>query len=157
MSTLTLTAGCYNSLTVNGCTNVVFGQGTYVFNGSTTINGEQSISGSNVTLYVTASGTAPTFNGISSLSLSPPSTGNYEGVLYYESPSSTQNPIFNGTAQDLSGLIYAPKATGAVFNGTQGGYTVIVVGAATFNGSAAYDLATPPPGQSLVSEATIAQ
>jgi hypothetical protein len=157
LSTANISAGCYNTIIVNGCTNVVFGSGLYIFNGTTIINGETSVTGSGVTLYTTSSGSAPTFNGIHSVSLSPQSTGNYQGVLYYQVPTSTQNPIFNGTSMNISGLIYAPDSTGATFNGTSGSYVVIVVGAATFNGSAAYDIASPPPGQSLVRQATVAE
>jgi hypothetical protein len=156
-STANLTGGCFNSLTVNGCANLVFAPGTYVFNGMTTINGETTVTGSGVTLYVTASGTPPTFNGIGSVSLSPQTTGSYAGVLYYQVPSNTQSPIFNGTTQSLSGLIYAPGATNAIFNGTGGGYLVMVLGAATFNGSSAYDFATPPVDQALIKQAVLGE
>lgn len=155
--TASLSPGCYNSLIVNGCANVVFNAGTYIFNGTTVINGEQNVTGSGVTLYVTANGSAPTFNGISSLSLSAPSSGNNAGVLFYEVPTGTQNPVFNGTTQNISGLIYAPGANDAIFNGTSGSYLVIVVGAATFNGSSAYDVASPPPNGSLIQRAVLAQ
>jgi hypothetical protein len=147
---------CYNNLTVNGVSNVVL-SGTYVFNGTTTFNGLTSVTGSSVTLYVTGAGTPPTFNGIASLSLSPPTTGNYPGVLYYQVATNSAQPIFNGTSMSINGLIYAPDSTNAIFNGTSGGYLVIVAGSATFNGSAAYDLATPPPGGSLVKEVVVAQ
>ena len=157
LSTLNLPTGCYNSLVINGCGNVVLGSGTYIFNGSTTINGVSSLTGSGVTLYVTSSGTPPTFNGISSVSLSPPTSGNYQGVLYYQSPSNASAPNFNGVSMSMSGLIYAPSSTGVVFNGTSGGYLVIVVGSAIFNGSAAYDLATPGPSGSLIHQAVLAE
>ncbi len=109
-----------------------------------------------MTIYVTASGTAPNFNG-ATVSLSPPATGNYAGVLYYQVPSNTSNPIFNGTNATYSGLIYAPGATSANFNGANGGYVVLVFGAMILNGSTAVDFATPPPGQSLLSQAVLAQ
>jgi hypothetical protein len=155
-TTVDLPSGCYNTLTLNGVSNVVL-SGTYVFNGTTTFNGLTSVTGSNVTLYVTGTGTPPTFNGIASLSLSPPTTGNYPGVLYYQVATNSAQPIFNGTSMSINGLIYAPDSTNAIFNGTSGGYLVIVAGSATFNGSAAYDLATPPPGGSLVKEVVVAQ
>jgi len=156
-TTATLTPGCYNSLHVNGCTNVVFQTGLYIFNGTTVINGETTVTGNGVTLYTTSSGTPPTFNGIHNVSLSPQSSGNEQGVLYYQVPTNSQNPNFNGVSVNFSGLIYAPSATNVIFNGTNGGYVVIVVGAATFNGSAAYDVASPPPGQSLVKQAVVVE
>src|ERR1700722_16310488 len=142
--TVNLHPACFSSITINGCPNVNFSPGTYIFNGTTIINGETNVTGSGVTLYVTPSGAPPTFNGIPNMSLSPPTSGSYDGVLYYQSPSNTQSPIFNGTSQNLSGLVYAPGATRAIFNGTSGGYLVMVLGAATFNGSSAYDIGTPP-------------
>ncbi|MFZ0574028.1 MAG: Tad domain-containing protein [Candidatus Cybelea sp.] len=155
--TVNLQPGCFSSIIVNGCTTVNFAPGTYVFTGTTIINGETNVTGSGVTLYVTASGTPPTFNGIPNVSLSPPTSGSDEGVLYYQVPANTQNPIFNGTSQNLSGLIYAPGATHATFNGTGGGYLVMVLGAATFNGSSAYDFATPPPDQALIKQAVLGE
>jgi Putative Flp pilus-assembly TadE/G-like len=157
ITNLTVTPGCYSSFTLNGDTNVTFAPGTYVFTGSTIFNGVNSLTGNGVTLYVPSGGTPPTFNGITNLTLSPPTSGSYAGVLYYQVPGNTNSPIFNGTAMKLSGLIYAPGATNVIFNGTNGGYLVVVVGAATFNGSAAYDLATPPPGGSLIKQAVLAQ
>jgi hypothetical protein len=155
-TTLDLLPGCYSSLTITGTTNVVLA-GTYVFNGTATFNGVNSVTGSGVTLYVTGAGTPPTFNGIANLALSPPTTGSYPGVLYYQVSTNAAPPTFNGVSTSINGLIYAPDATNAIFNGTSGGYLVIVAGSATFNGSAAYDLATPPPGQSLVKEVVVAQ
>ena len=57
-----LNPGCYNNLNLNGAT-VTMLPGTYVFNGGTNFNGA-SITGSGVTMYVTASGTPPNFNGV---------------------------------------------------------------------------------------------
>ncbi len=148
-----LASGCYSSLNLNGA-NVTM-SGRYVLTGTSIFNGAH-ISGSNVTIYVTASGTAPNFNG-ATVNLSPPATGNYAGVLYYEVPSNTSSPMFNGTNDTLSGLIYAPGATSALFNGGNGGYVVLVFGSTNFNGTAAVDFATPPPGQALLRQAVLAQ
>ncbi len=78
-------------------------------------------------------------------------------MLYYQVPSNTSSPNFNGDGGNYSGLIYAPGATSANFNGAQGKYLVLVFGAANFNGGNALDLATPPPGQSLIKQAVVAQ
>jgi hypothetical protein len=155
MATVTLYPGCYSSLIVNGCPNVTLSPGLYIFNGPTIFNGS-NFTGTGVTLYVPANGTPPNFNG-TQFSFSPPTSGNYTGVVYYQVPSNTLSPNFNGSSVGLSGLIYAPSANGVVFNGTSGGYLVVVVDSATFNGSAAYDLASPPPNGSLVHKAVLAQ
>jgi Flp pilus assembly protein TadG len=148
-------SGCYDSLIINGCTNVVF-SGIYVFNGQVIVNGS-NVSGDGAMFYVTASAPGPVFNG-STLSFSAPAAGNYAGLLYYQSPSNANSPTFNGiSSNSLAGLIYAPGALDAIFNGTNGGYLVIVAGGATFNGSTAYDLASPPPNGSLVKEAVLGE
>jgi hypothetical protein len=157
VNNLTVQPGCYSSFTIDGGTNITFAPGTYEFTGSTLINGVTGLTGSGVTLYVAAGGEPPTFNGDSNVTLSAPSSGNYVGVLYYQVPSNTSTPLFNGTGMELSGLVYAPGATGVTFNGTNGGYLVVVVGSALFNGSAAYDLATPPPNGSLIKSVVLGE
>ncbi|MGA7354760.1 MAG: pilus assembly protein TadG-related protein [Candidatus Cybelea sp.] len=149
------TPTCFNNLNLNGAT-ATFKPGLYIFNGGTNFNGA-SLSGSGVTFYVTANGTPPNFNGVSSANFTPPTSGNYTGVLYYQVPSNTQSPNFNGANVSFSGLVYAPGATSVNFNGASGGYLVLVVGAANFNGSSAYDFGQPPAGGSLIKTAVLAQ
>ncbi len=149
-----LSAGCYSSLNLNGA-NVTLNPGTYVLSGSSNFNGSR-ITGSGVTLFVPASGTPPNFNG-AQVSLSPPASGNETGVLYYQVPGNTGSPNFNGTNNSYSGLIYCPGATAVNFNGANGKYVVLVFGAMNSNGSIAWDLATPPPGGSLVNQAVLVQ
>jgi Putative Flp pilus-assembly TadE/G-like len=148
-----LTAGCYNSLNVNG-SNVTM-SGLYILNGTSNFNGS-TINATNATIYVTANGTPPNFNGLT-VKLSPPSSGNDVGVAYYQVPSNTAAPNFNGNNSNYSGLMYAPNATGVNFNGVDGGYLVLVFGSVNFNGSQAQDFASPPPGGALVTKAVIVQ
>jgi hypothetical protein len=148
-----IASGCYSGFSLNGC-NVTL-SGTYIFTGSSNFNGSQ-ISGTGVTIVVTSTGNAPNFNGVN-LSLTPPSTGNGAGVLYYQVPGNTQSPNFNGSSNNLKGLIYAPSATGVNFNGAAGGYLVLVFGSTNMNGSSSYDFATPPPNQSLVYQGALTQ
>ncbi len=149
-----LPSGCYSNLNLNGA-NVTM-SGTYVLTGGSNFNGA-NITGNGVTIYVTASGTAPNFNGVAAATMTPPTSGGAQGVLYYQVPSNIGSPNFNGSNGGYSGLIYAPGATSANFNGAQGKYLVLVFGAANFNGGNALDLATPPPGQSLIKQAVVAQ
>jgi len=146
-------SGCYSYLNLNGA-NVTM-TGLYVFTGSVNFNGAH-ITGTNMTMYVTSTGTAPNFNGVNA-NLSPPSSGNMQGVLYYQVPSNTSPPNFNGNNDSFSGLIYAPGALQANANGENGGYMVVVYGSANFNGSSSIDFATPPPYASLVKQAVVAQ
>lgn len=148
-----LSAGCYSSLNLNGATVTL--NGTYVLAGTSNFNGAH-ITGSNVTIYVTASGTAPNFNG-AYVALSPPTSGNQVGVLYYQVPTNTGSANFNGATNSYSGLVYSPGATSVDFNGTGGGYVVLVFGGINFNGTTAQEFATPPPGQALATKAVIVQ
>jgi hypothetical protein len=149
-----VSAGCYSSFNING-SHITMNPGTYVFTGFTNFNGS-TITGTGVTLYVTAGGTPPNFNG-DPVTLSPPTTGPGAGVLYYQVPSNTSNPNFNGSEPNYSGLMYAPGAPDVNFNGAAGNYLVIVFGGVNFNGSTTFDFATPPPGQSLIKQAVVAE
>jgi hypothetical protein len=150
----TLSPGCYNSINLSSST-VTLSPGTYVINGGSNFN-SSTITGDGVTLYVTANGTPPNFNG-DVVSLSPPTDGNEDGVVYYQVPSNTNSPNFNGTNVSYSGLIYCPGGTSVNFNGADGTYLVLVFGAANFNSGSAYDFATPQPGQALIKQAVVAQ
>jgi hypothetical protein len=147
--TVTLTPGCYDAANFNGA-NVTLSPGLYVLNGTTTFNGA-TVSGTGVTLYVTSNGTAPNFNG-DNLNISACTTscsgGATSGVLYYQVPGNTSAPNFNGATNNVSGLFYAPSAS-ANFNGSGGGYKVLVFASVNFNGSSLNETA-PAAGQSLV-------
>jgi hypothetical protein len=147
-----LLPGCYSYLNLNGA-NVTM-QGLYVFSGTSNFNGA-TVNGSGVTIYVTANGTPPNFNG-ANVTLSPPTTNDI-GVSYYQVAANTNSANFNGANNSYSGLMYAPTATQVNFNGAGGGYVVLVFGAVNFNGNNAQDFASPPPGGSLVTKAVIVQ
>lgn len=149
-----LIAGCYNNLNLNGATVTM--SGLYTFNGSENFNGA-NITGNGVTMYVTANASPPNFNGTSQATMTAMTTGNTAGVLYYQVPSNSGSPNFNGSSVNYSGLIYAPTPTSINFNGASGGYLVLVFGAANFNGSVSQDFATPPPSQSYVKQAVVAE
>ncbi len=148
----TLPAGCYNNLNLNGATVTM--SGTYVLTGNANFNGA-TVTGNGVTMYVAADGSA-NFNGVVAATMTPPTTGPYAGVLYYQVPSNTSGPNFNGTNVNLSGLVYCP-ACSVNFNGAAGGYLVLVFGSANFNGGNAKDFATPPAGQTLIRDVVLAQ
>ncbi len=152
----TLSAGCYSNLNLNGADVTLQSGGTYVLSGSSNFNGA-NITGSGVTIYVTAGATAPNFNG-AMVTISAPTSGPRAGVLYYQAPSNTGSPNFNGGGcSSFSGLIYAPGSTSANFNGSSGGYVVVVFGSGNFNGSNSTVLASPPPNGGLIKQAVLAQ
>jgi hypothetical protein len=145
--------GCYNSLTLNGA-NVTL-HGIYVLNGSSNFN-MSTITGTDVTIYVTAGATPPNFNK-ANISISAPSSGNYDGVLYYQVPANLNSPNFNSVNASYSGLIYAPTSTMVNYNNNAASYTLLVLGSANFNGSTSFDFNAPGGNQSLVYKAVVAQ
>ncbi len=149
-----LTPGCYNSLNLNGQT-ITMQSGTYVFAGSANFNGA-SITADKVTIYIPAGATAPNFNKVNALTLTAPTTGSYAGVAYYQVSGNSSGINFNGSSTNISGMIYAPSAS-INYNGSQGGYTVIVANYANFNGSSGEDFGAPPANASLIPTVVLSQ
>jgi hypothetical protein len=145
--------GCYDNLNLNKAT-VTFSGGLYIFAGSSNMN-KAAITASGSTIYI-PSGASTNFNNVSALTLSPPTTGNYAGVSYYQVSANTGNVNFNGSSTNISGLLYAPAAQ-INYNGSFGQYTVVVAAYANFNGSTGEDFGSPPPDQSLIRKAVLAQ
>jgi hypothetical protein len=151
---VTLQPGCYSYMNLNGAA-ITFAPGLYVLDGNFN-NNNSTITGSGVTMYVPAGANGPNFDN-QTVTLTPPTSGNYTGVLYYQVPSNTSSINFNGPNVSLTGLIYAPGSTSVNFDDQAGTYVVLVFGAMNFNENSAYDLATPSPGQSLIKKAVVTE
>lgn len=113
----TLNPGVYcGGLSINTSQPVTFNPGTYIFNsGNISINGNANVSGAGVTIFFAdagASTTRITVNGGANVDLSAPTSGTYQGILFFESrdaPGGTQR--FNGGADmDLEGILYTPNS-----------------------------------------------
>jgi hypothetical protein len=148
-----LPAGCYKDLNANGAT-ITLGPGTIVLEGSANFNGA-SISGSGVTIYM-AAGASANFNKVNSMTLSPPTTGSYAEVTYFQPASNSNDINFNGSNTNISGLVYAPSAQ-MNWNGSNGGYAVIVAAYANFNNSNGQSYGSPPVNGSLIKKVVLAQ
>jgi hypothetical protein len=153
-----ISPGCYNGLTLSG--SVTLNPGTYVLNGSSSFSGA-TLTGTGVTFYVTASGTAADFSGVAAgSSLSPQSSsGTYPNVLYYQVPSNTSTPNFAAPGlTSLSGLIYAPGATGVKYCCTTGD-VVLVFGSTTFSSAVgnAGNAVTIPSSSNIVRRVVIVE
>ncbi len=150
--TATLSPGCYMNMNLNGA-HITLSPGVYVINGSMNTNGA-TITGNGVTFYVTSRGSL-NFNG-ANINLSPPTTGNTMGVLFYQNPANTSDPNFNGaTNATLSGLLYFPTSN-VNYNGSSGNYTVLVFGGVNFNGST-QTFPGAPANNSLIQEPVLAE
>jgi len=135
--TATFNPGVYcNGITLNGNASATFNPGTYIVKGSMIVNGGDSISGSGVTFYFTNSGSL-TMNGNSHAVLSAPTSGTYEGILYFQDRNDSSTVILNGdTTSKWEGTFYAAAANLTLNGGSNlAAYTNMVVKTLTQNGN----------------------
>jgi len=151
----TLQPGCYSYMNLDPPGTVTMAPGLYIINGPINDNGV-NLQGSGVTIYITSNGSGPNFDN-KTVNLSPPTSGNYTGVLLYQVSGNSSSINFNDPSATLSGLLYAPSSTSVNFDTAPGNYMVLVFGSMNFNNNSAYDFATPSPGQSLVKKAVLVQ
>ena len=144
--------GCYTNVNLNQ-SNVTLNPGLYVVNGAWNLT-QSTVSGSGVTIYITANG-GMNLNK-AQLSLTPPTSGNTNGMLFYEVPGNANAPNFNNdTSTVLGGVLYFPSAH-VNYNGSLNSYTVLVVGDVNFNGSN-QNFPDPPSDNTYVQQATLAE
>jgi hypothetical protein len=120
-SSTTLPAGCYRGLTIgSGVTLTFANNGTFEFTGPINISGSRvTLAGRGVTLYLASAAASITFppTNLPTLNLSAPTTGTWNGILIYQSPSDTNTlPIEGSPGSSLQGIIYAPNATADLSN-----------------------------------------
>lgn len=154
-----LYAGCYNNLNLHNVTvtllpNTSTGSTTFIFEGSANFNGA-SVTGNGITIYVPAGATPPNFNKASNLTITPPSSGSYAHVAYYQVSSNSNDVNLNASTTNIAGLIYAPSAA-LNYNGAQGQYTVIVAKYANFNSSSTENFGGFSTNQSLIGRSVLA-
>lgn len=106
----TLTPGRYcGGLNLKG--DKTFAPGTYVIDGGDfAINANANVVGSGVTFYMTNSATVK-FNGSAQINFSAPTSGTYQGVLFYgDRNSPSVDNKFNGNASSqMTGALYFPN------------------------------------------------
>jgi hypothetical protein len=152
----TINPGCYTTFSGSFTMN----PGLYVLTGSASASGA-TITGTGVTIYVTGTASGIDFHG-SKLTLSACSTtctgGAVANVLYYQVPSNTSGITLAGPTGSYSGLIYAPGSDVTVDGNAGSGYSVMVFADWTLNGTGGgMTFASPPPNQSLINQAVLAQ
>lgn len=140
----------------NGVSNVTFGSGNFIINGGgLTFGGGITTSGSNLMFYLT--GTNATYasvtiaNGVT-VTFSAPTSGAYQGILFYQNRSitstSTNGATFAGGANmNLSGTLYFPTTTVSFSNGVaaESNSTAIVANQVSISGGA--NIKYDPTGQ----------
>jgi hypothetical protein len=118
-TTVTLNPGVYcQGLKLNASANVTLNPGTYYLDGgSLNMNGGATMTGNDVTLVFTSSTgsnyATASINGGASLSLTAPSSGNFQGIVIYgdrNMPVGTSFSLGGGSGQGFGGAVYLPKA-----------------------------------------------
>jgi hypothetical protein len=111
--------GVYNSISISGTGNsktpsVTFNPGVYVVTGGNfTLKGNATVSGNGVMFYFTNGATLDASGGGNNLDfqLTPPTSGPYQGILFYQDPNDTNGPQLGGDNQsNFGGILYFPKA-----------------------------------------------
>ena len=117
--TATLNPGIYNGgiTLANGCT-ATLNPGIYYLNGGGFIlAGGSKCTGSGVMFYNTGGGSFNISNG-TTLNLSPPTSGTYQGVTFFQDRTSNATVVLcGGSTSTVAGAIYAPDATINISNG----------------------------------------
>lgn len=127
---------CYKKLTINGSgTTVTFNPGVYVITGAFKLTGSANLSGLGVTFYL-APGASLSINGSGIMDLEAPTSGPYNGILFYQDPSNTSAATFNGGSNTtVEGIMYFPTADLTFGGGNASSiYSTIIAGTITFSG-----------------------
>jgi hypothetical protein len=119
---------CYTSLSlgVNG-DSVTVNPGIYVITGSLSTGSATVSGGDGVTFYLVGNGSVNIQNG-STISFTAPTSGAYNGILFYQDRSDTAAAtVEGGASSSLKGILYFPSASLQIGNGTATtAYTPIV-------------------------------
>lgn len=104
----TLTPGCYNGLKTTGAANITLNPGLYVINGDIQMTGAQTLKGTGVTIFFDG---MVTLNAAATMQLSAPTSGAWNGILFFESASDSNPVTLTGSSSsNLQGIVYMPSA-----------------------------------------------
>jgi hypothetical protein len=142
-NTVTFNPGEYSAISITGSATVTFTPGVYVIaKGGLSLTGSGSVTGSGVTFYLGPNAGSLTSTGSSNFNLVAPTSGTYQGILFYQDKGDTSNASFTGSTTDVfQGTLYFPTAgiqwTGS---GNAAAYTIIVAQSLTLTGSTTLNL-----------------
>lgn len=134
-------------ISINNGATAAFNPGTYiVVGGGVNFAGGTTITGTGVTFYLTSNGTysysSVTINNGVNVSLTAPSSGTYQGILFFQDrtePSTAAGADFAGGAtMSLGGTLYFPTTNVSYSNGVSSETvnTAIIADTVTFAGGA---------------------
>ncbi|KAA6464892.1 hypothetical protein DYQ86_02745 [Acidobacteria bacterium AB60] len=143
-STVTFNPGVYcNGIIINGNATANFTAGTYIVKGNMILNGNDTVTGTGVTFYLTSGGSL-TMNGNSHAAFSAPTTGSYAGILYFQDRTDSSTVIINGdSTSSWQGAIYAADANILLNGGANvAAYSFLVSQTLTDNGNLNFTIAS---------------
>lgn len=127
---------CYTSLFLGSNNDTVtVNPGIYVITGELQTGSGTLLGGNGVTFYLVGNGQVNIVNG-ATLNFSAPSSGAYDGILFYQDRSDTNAAyIEGGSSSTLNGVLYFPTAALNIGNGTTTTvYTPVVANSLTVQG-----------------------
>ncbi len=135
-SSLTISPGIYSQISVSRSGRLTLNPGIYVIaGGGLSVTGSASVSGSGVLIYNAGSnylGSGNSFgvvnlSGGGSISLTPPTSGPYAGILIFQSRDNTNTVALSGSGIAIpGGVIYAPAGALSINNSGQFQGSVVV-------------------------------
>lgn len=144
---ITLLEGCVftSNITFSGNGTTTFSPGVYYFkNSSIVMSGNHTLKGTGVTLFFDRN-SGITMSGNNTIDLAAPSTGDYQGVVLFQSRDSINGLTFSGsTVMKFNGTIYMPSSgltmSGNSATGTRFGS--FVMKSITISGNHQFDVGT---------------
>jgi hypothetical protein len=106
----TISPGVYCSgLQAGSQSELTLSPGIYVVKNGINIGGQATMTGTGVTIYIQSGGVS--MAGGASVSLSAPTSGTWQGILFYQDRTNTSDStLVGGTGQLMNGLLYFPDA-----------------------------------------------
>ncbi len=143
-SSATLSPGIYTQITVSGNAMVTLDAGVYILEGGgLTVSGNATVNGNSVTIFI-AGGKCQSccgsygsidISGNAGVTLTPPSTGTYTGVVVFQARDNAQPLSVSGNAIVASpGTVYLPDAA-ANLSGNAMLETLLVVNELSLSGN----------------------
>ena len=150
-STVTLQPGKYfGGIKITGNANVTFSPGTYILaGGGLTVTGNSTLNGTGVTFYDTSAtgyAYAPIdLTGNETANLSAPTSGTFEGFLFFQDPSvavgAAGATIVGNSSSTFDGIVYFPTTTITyVGNSSGSGYTILIGYTITVTGNSSFTI-----------------
>ena len=108
--TRTISPGVYCSgLNLSAQSSLTLNAGVYIVKSGISLGGQTSINGNGVFIYLMTGGV--TMAGGAVVNLMAPSTGPWQGVLFYQARgNATASTLVGGTGQLMNGILYFPSS-----------------------------------------------